>query len=88
MTNIKDVVDDYIYGDEEIVIDMGSPELTVKANAIDDLLGTLPLSGKQHDALVLIMVDYQREAKHVAFLKGFDMGLKVAMDSIPKGAVQ
>ena len=88
MANLNEVVDNYIYEDEEIDIDVTTPELTAKANAIDSFLDTLPLSKFQHDDLVLLMANYQVEVKKESFLKGFDIGLKVAMENTPKGDIQ
>ena len=90
MANLNKVIDDYIYGDDEgyPLDDIKSPELTAKANAIDGFLDTLPLSRLQHDDLVLLMANYQVEVKKESFLKGFDIGLKVAMENTPKGEIQ
>ena len=90
MANLNKVIDDYICGDEDgyPLDDITTPELTAKANAIDGFLGTLPLSRLQHDDLVLLMANYQVEVKKESFLKGFDVGLKIAMENITKGKVQ
>ena len=82
---LNEIVDDYIYGDDEIGIDVETPELTAKAQAIDTFLDTLLMTGNQHDALVLLMADYQLLVKKESFLRGFDMGLRLRWKIDPKG---
>lgn len=77
MSKIIDIFDEFEKRSGQVVIEHGEETLKI-AKKLSDLVAGLPLSRADNDKLVHMMKDQLTVAEREQFLKGFDLGLKMA----------
>lgn len=51
---------------------------------VSEFIKNLPLSNKDNDQLIALMLDHIKEAETGAFEHGFKLGLKITVDNLRK----